>query len=148
MSTQRGPANPYKLLPQCERGSSAVEFALVAPILLAFLAGIIVFGIYLGAAHNLRQLTSEAARASISGISDAERASLARQQVNAALVSGTMFRPGMIDVQVATDPGDTTLYRVTLSFDSKNLGLSGLSGLVPLPPDLIRSSVSIRKGGL
>lgn len=136
------------MLLSCEKGSSAVEFALIAPVFLVLLAGIIVFGVYLGAAHNLRQLTSEAARASISGVSDTERASLARQQVNAALTSGAIFRPGSIDIQVATDPGDATLYRVTLSFDSRKLGLPGFSGLLTLPPDLIRSSVSVRKGGL
>ncbi len=132
----------------CTQGSSAVEFALLVPVLLVLFAGIMVFGIYLGASHHLRQLASDAARASIAGVSDDERVQLARQRVSAALVEGTMFKPGTVIVQVGTDPNDATLYTVTLSFDARSLGFSGLSGLVPLPPDLIRSSVSIRRGGL
>ena len=61
----------------CRRGSSAVEFALVAPVLFLLFAGIAVFGICLGAAHNLRQIAAEAARASVAGVTDAERANLA-----------------------------------------------------------------------
>lgn len=132
----------------CARGSSAVEFALLVPVLLALFAGIMAFGIYLGASHNLRQLAADAARASIAGVSDEERGQLARQRVNAALADGTMFKAGTVNVQVGVDPADATVYTVTLSFDARNLGFSGLSGLVPLPPDLIRSSVSIRRGGL
>ena len=132
----------------CARGSSAVEFALVVPVLLLLFAGIIVFGIYLGASHNLRQLASEAARASIAGVSDQERGDLARQRVSSALAAGAMFKPGTVGVTVGADPADTTLYTVTLSFDSRTLGFSGLSGLVPIPPDLIKSTVSVRRGGL
>lgn len=132
----------------CAQGNSAVEFALLVPVLLALFAGITAFGIYLGASHNLKQLASDAARASIAGVSDQERGTLARQRVNTALADGAMFKPGTVDVQVGADPADPTLYTVTLSFDARTLGFSGLSGLVPLPPDLIRSSVSVRKGGL
>lgn len=137
---------PSKIV-SCTQGSSAVEFALLVPVLLIVFAGIMVFGIYLGASHNLRQLASDAARASIAGVSDDERGQLARQRVSAALAEGAMFKPGTVTVQVGADPADATLYTVTLSFDARTLGFSGLSGLVPLPPDLIRSSVSIRRGG-
>ncbi|WP_246732968.1 hypothetical protein [Methylobacterium sp. BTF04] len=73
---------------------------------------------------------------------------MARQRVASALADGAMFKPGTVDVQIGSDPADSTLYTVTLSFDARNLGFSGLSGLVPIPPDLIRSSVSVRRGGL
>lgn len=141
-------SNTQRSLFHCSRGTSAVEFALVVPVLLALFAGIIVFGIYLGASHNLRQLASEAARASIAGVSDEERSTLARQRVASALASGAMFKPGTVEVQVGPDPADATIYTVTLSFDTRSLGLSGFSGLIPIPPDLIRSSVSVRRGGL
>ncbi|WP_019906970.1 TadE/TadG family type IV pilus assembly protein [Methylobacterium sp. 77] len=132
----------------CTQGTSAVEFALVVPVLLGLFAGIVVFGIYLGASHNLRQLASDAARASIAGVNDQERADFARQRVSSALAGGAMFKPGTVDVQVGPDAADTSLYTVTLTFDSKALGFSGFSGLIPIPPDLIKSSVSVRRGGL
>ncbi|MCJ2033472.1 TadE/TadG family type IV pilus assembly protein [Methylobacterium sp. J-068] len=131
-----------------QRGNAAVEFALLVPILLALFAGIVVFGIYLGASHNLKQIASEAARASIAGVSDQERGDLARRRVATALTDGAMFKPGTVSVAVGADPADATLYTVTLTFDAKTLGFSGLSGLVPLPPDFIRTTVSVRRGGL
>ncbi|KQT77889.1 TadE/TadG family type IV pilus assembly protein [Methylobacterium sp. Leaf466] len=132
----------------CAQGNCAVEFALVVPVLLALFSGIVVFGIYLGACHNLRQIASEAARASIAGLSDQERAALAFQRVNSALADNAMFKPGTVDVKVGADPDDNTIYTVTLSFDTKSLGFSGLSGLIPIPPDLITSKVTVRRGGL
>lgn len=132
----------------CLRGSSAVEFALVTPVLLVLLAGILAFGIFLGAANTLRQLAGEAARASVAGVTDAERASLAQQRVANSLASGSFFRPGSVDVQVGPDAGDPTLYTVTLSYDASALGIGTLAKLVPLPPQAMRSTVSVRKGGL
>ncbi|MFF8803141.1 MULTISPECIES: TadE/TadG family type IV pilus assembly protein [unclassified Methylobacterium] len=129
-------------------GGAAVEFALVVPVLLALFAGIVAFGIYLGASHNLKHIASEAARASIAGVSDQEREDLARRRVADALTEGAMFKPGTLLVAVGPNPTDTTLFTVTLTFDAKSLGFSGFSGLIPLPPDLIQSTVSVRRGGL
>lgn len=130
------------------RGSSAVEFALVSPVLLLLLCGIVAFGIYLGAANSLRQLAAEAARASVAGVTDDERATLARQRVATSLSGGSFFAPGSVDVAVGPDPTDPLLYTVTLSFNAATLGLGGLSRVVPVPPDAMRSRVSVRRGGL
>lgn len=148
MSIVHGRTKRFSDILHCAQGNSAVEFALLVPILLVVFAAIMVFGIYLGASHNLRQLASDAARASIAGVSDQERGQLARQRVDSALNQGAMFKPGTVDVQVGPDPADATVYTVTLSFDARSLGFSGLSGLVPMPPDLLRSTVSVRRGGL
>lgn len=129
-------------------GNSAVEFALIVPVLLALFGGMVAFGIYLGASHNLKHIASEAARAAIAGVSDQERADLARRRVADALTEGAMFKPGTLLVAVGPNPTDTTLFTVTLTFDARSLGFSGFSGLIPLPPDLIRSTVSVRRGGL
>lgn len=132
----------------CRRGSSAVEFALVAPVLLFLFAGITMFGICLGAAHNLRQIAAEAARASVAGVTDAERASLAQGTVDRSLASGAMFRPGSVAVQVGSDPNDAAIYTVTITFDAASLGINIFSRLLPMLPHVLRSTVSVRKGGL
>ncbi|MCJ2071880.1 pilus assembly protein [Methylobacterium sp. J-030] len=129
-------------------GSSAVEFALVAPMLLLFFAGIAMFGICLGAAHNLRQIAAEAARASVAGVTDGERATLAQNTVNRSLSTGAMFRPGSVVVQVGPDPNDATVYTVTLTADTAPLGVNVFSRLLPMLPTMLRSTVSVRKGGL
>lgn len=129
-------------------GNAAIEFALIVPVLLALFAGMVAFGIYLGASHNLKHIASEAARASIAGVSDQERIDLARRRVADALTEGAMFKPGTVLVSVGPNPADASLFTVTLTFDAKSLGFSGFSGLIPLPPDLIQSTVNVRRGGL
>ncbi|QEE42766.1 pilus assembly protein [Methylobacterium sp. WL64] len=132
----------------CRSGSSAVEFALVAPLLLMLFAGITAFGICLGAIHNLRQIAAEAARASIAGVTDVERATLAQTMVNRSLSGGAMFRPETIKVLVGPDPSDATLYTVTVTLDANALGINVFSKLIPMLPSVLRSSISVRKGGL
>ncbi|WP_267427282.1 TadE/TadG family type IV pilus assembly protein [Methylobacterium sp. GC_Met_2] len=132
----------------CRSGSSAVEFALVAPLLLLLFAGIGMLGICLGAAHNLRQIAAEAARASVAGITDTERATLAQNTVNRSLSTGAMFRPGSVAVQVGSDPNDATIYTVTLSANTASLGINAFSRLLPMLPTILRSTISVRKGGL
>lgn len=53
--------------------TSAIEFALVAPVLLLLLFGIIGYGYILGVYHGVQQIAAEAARASVSGLNDTER---------------------------------------------------------------------------
>ena len=142
------PSWPTPSWPTCRRGGAAVEFALVAPMLLLLFAGITAFGICLGAAHNLRQIAAEAARASVAGITDSERAALAQSTVDRSLRTGALFRPGSVAVQVGPDPGDATVYVVTVSLDATTLGINAFSRLLPLLPGLLRSTVSVRKGGL
>ncbi|SFL89714.1 TadE family protein [Methylobacterium pseudosasicola] len=132
----------------CRSGSSAVEFALVAPVVLMLFAGITAFGLCLGAAHNLRQIAAEAARASIAGVTDTERATLAQTMVTRSLSSGAMFRPDSIKVTVGPDPNDATLYTVTVTLDANTLGINVFSKLIPMLPTILRSSISVRKGGL
>ena len=139
---------PWRAALTCRRGSSAVEFALVAPVLLLLFAGITMYGICLGAAHNLRQIAAEAARASIAGVTDTERATLAQTMVNRSLSAGAMFRPGSIAVLVGPDPADATVYTVTVTLDATSLGLNTFSKLIPLLPNVLRSTISVRKGGL
>ncbi len=132
----------------CRGGNAAVEFALVMPILLVLFAGITAFGIYLGAAHSLREIAAEAARASVAGVSDGERASLAQAVVQRSLAASAMFKAGSVGVSVGTSPSDAAVYTVTLTYDSSALGLKSLGKLVPLPPDIFTSTVSVRRGGL
>lgn len=49
-----------------ENGATALEFALVLPLLLSILFGIIAFGQYFAIANSLQQFAAEAARYSVS----------------------------------------------------------------------------------
>ena len=54
-------------------GGAAVEFAILAPVYLMMLCGMLAYGLYFGAAHSLQQLAADAARISIAGLDGAER---------------------------------------------------------------------------
>ena len=65
-----------------DSGASAAEFAIVLPLFLLMFFGIIVFGFYLALVHGVQQLAAEAARSSVPGLSETERASLAQSYVS------------------------------------------------------------------
>ncbi len=133
---------------RCRRGSSAVEFALVTPMLLLLFAGIAAFGICLGATHNLRLVAAEAARASIAGVTDSERATLARDSVTRSLSGGAMFRPNAVIVQIGPDPANADITVVTLTLDATTLGVGVFARLLPQLPNVLSTTVSVRRGGL
>ena len=60
-----------------ERGASAVEFAIVGPVFVLLMMGMIAYGIYFGAVHSVQQLAADAARASVAGLDESERIWLA-----------------------------------------------------------------------
>ncbi|WP_281855878.1 TadE/TadG family type IV pilus assembly protein [Litoreibacter halocynthiae] len=58
-------------------GAVAVEFVLIAPILLTLLFGTVTLGYFIGINHSVNQLAAGAARASVAGLDQTERNSLA-----------------------------------------------------------------------
>jgi Flp pilus assembly protein TadG len=58
-------------------GASAVEFAIIAPVFILMIVGMLAYGIYFGAANSVQQIAADAARTSIAGL-NADRAQHAR----------------------------------------------------------------------
>lgn len=69
------------------RGTSAVEFALAAPLLFAILFGIITFGVHYATRIALTYAAAEGGRAAVAGLDDAERVSLAKIAAGNALAA-------------------------------------------------------------
>jgi Flp pilus assembly protein TadG len=67
-----------------QSGAVAIEFALIAPILFSLLFGIITLGYFMGVSHSVHQLATGAARASVSGLDQTERQTLADQYLSEA----------------------------------------------------------------
>ena len=128
-------------------GNSAVEFALVAPVLLALVFGIFVYGLYFSLWTSLQQLAGEAARASVAGITEQERGDLARRTIMSSLASYGMLRPDSLTVQAGFAPSDPNLFTVSLTYDASGLGLGAFAALLPTPPDRLASSATVRRGG-
>lgn len=74
-----------------ERGAAIVEMALVLPLLLALLMGVLVYGQYFMLAHNVQQAANDGARAAIVGLDAADRRAVASRAVARSLqaVEGT-----------------------------------------------------------
>lgn len=74
-----------------ERGAAIVEMALVLPLLLTLLMGVLVYGQYFMFAHSVQQAANDGARASIIGLDAADRRAVALRAVTRSLqaVRGT-----------------------------------------------------------
>ncbi len=115
------------------RGTALVEFALLSPILIALLLGMLGYGQYFLTAHTLQQLANDAARAAIVGQTAAERVTLARASVTQGLANAAVAKPGEVSSAVAEADGRVT---VTLAVDTRALSLLR-TGLVPMPEPVI-----------
>lgn len=130
-------------------GVAAIEFAIVAPVLLLILIGIIVYGLYFGTVHAVQQLAADSARASVAGLTDSERVQLASR--HALLGAGNFFLldRSRLKVEANADADDVSgsTFVVTLTYDASNLPIYTFGKLVALPPPMISRSASIRRGG-
>lgn len=100
--------------PRNQRVTRAVEFAFVAPILL-LLFGIMdyVFGID----HSIQQIAAEAARSSVSGLSDAERSRIARDFIAAHARSYTFIDPTKPRVRIGQTGPHMRSFEVAVAYD-------------------------------
>src|SRR5690606_31835598 len=76
--TTSSPRSRRAALFQRQDGTSAIEFAIVAPAFLLLLLGIVAFGTLFGTYHGLQQLVAEATRAAVAGLDSGERTQIAR----------------------------------------------------------------------
>lgn len=127
----RNPGEAALALARGERGAAIVEMALVLPLLLALLMGILVYGQYFMLAHNVQQAANDGARAAIVGLDAADRSAVASRAVARSLdaIGGTHSvavseTSEAITVAVAYTAPQGSLLR---------------SSFVPAPDDVIRA---------
>lgn len=130
-----------------DSGAAAVEFACIFPVALIFFCGLLAYGIYFGAAHSVQQLAADAARASVSGLDNAERASIAQAHVLASGGSYPLLSGDRISVSAHPLAADPSQFEVRVSYNSEDLPIWVLSGLVPLPDKTIERVAVIKRGG-
>jgi len=128
-------------------GATAVEFAMVFPVALIFFCGLLAYGLYFGAAHSVQQLAADAARATISGLSDAERSSIAQAHVAASGSRYPLLSASALSVTAHALAADPSQFEVRVAFDSADLPIWAFSGLVPLPSKTIERVAIIKRGG-
>lgn len=97
------------------------------PLLGALLLGILAYGSWFMTAHSLQQAANEAARASVAGLTSAERQALVEQSVTASRAAFPSTAPETIQVSVNENAGYCT---VTLRYQ---LARSGIFAAIPVP---------------
>lgn len=131
-----------------EHGAAALEFAILAPIIILMAGGILAYGIYFGAAHSLQQLAADAARTSVAGLSATERDQLVKAYLDANADGYVLIDRQALSYKVGDRPEDPDEYSVTLSYDAASLPIWNLYPPLPMPSRTIRYSSVIRIGGI
>ncbi len=128
-------------------GTAAVEFAIIAPVFLLLLMGMIAFGLYLGAANGVQQLAADATRTALAGIDGGERETLARNYIQTHTGKYALLDPARIQVTVDNAASDPNQFTVQIQYDAQNLPIWNLMTGIPLPNTVITRSSTIRLGG-
>lgn len=109
------------------RGSAAVEFAILAPVLLALVAGGVFYSRWFTVAAQTQNLASDGARAAVAGIDDNERTTIVTNLMTGAIVRVPLEK-GATRTWSATRNGDLYSVSVTTTLPDYDL-----SRLIPMP---------------
>lgn len=131
----------------CRRGTAAVEMAIVGPVFILLTLGILIFGIYFGAAHSVQELAAGTARATVGGLDDKEREILARDYLAATANQYPLINTQKLSMVAAPDLSSPRDFTVTLSYDASHLPIWTLGNLVSLPDKNISRTSVVRRGG-
>lgn len=130
------------------RATSAIEFAILTPVFLLMLTGMMAYGIYFGAANSIQQLTADAARTAIAGINEAERNQLVRSFLANNAGDYLLIDKNRVSFSIGDKPNDPNQYRVTVHYDASQLPIWNLYLPLPLPSPRITYTSVIRRGGI
>ena len=125
-------------------GATAVEFALIIPVLLLFLLGIICYGGYFWMAHDVQQLANDSARAAIAGVDAGERSKIAADTVRNNALTLDELAAARTKVAVAES---ATAFTVSVSYDASGSPFWALFDLLPMPSATIARSATVTLGG-
>lgn len=120
------------------RGAVLIEAAILLPILLMLLVGMVNYGLWFMAAHAVQEAANEGARASLAGIDDTERQTLANDAVNQSISAAGVVNPVLVTVSSVSSG---SFYTVTVNY---NVGQAKFfaAALLPMPQGPIqRASV-------
>lgn len=138
----------FKDFGSCRRATSAVEFALLAPLFIFLLLGMVAYGIYFGASHSLQQISADAARTAVAGLDATERQTLVSQFI-AANAAGYPFIDALkLTVAADDSTADANQFVVSVTYDARDLPIWNLFRTLPLPDTTISRRSTIRIGGL
>lgn len=130
-----------------ETGAAAVEFALLAPLLLAIVFAIITYGLYFTVVIAVTEAAAVGARASVPGLDCTERSSLATAAVQTFFTSYGPFLSPETAVTSAVCNGDG-VFRLSVTYKITTLNLGLMSSFLPVPTADPSATVSVSDGSL
>jgi Flp pilus assembly protein TadG len=128
-------------------GASAVEFALVSPLFVLLIFGVICYATIESMYIGTQELVSEAARASVAGLSDTERSSIVSTFVTNNIGSYAFLDPRKISVTSATINTSPSTYQVNITYDMSGSFVYQFSNILPLPSPTIKRTAVVLNGG-
>lgn len=131
----------------CDRGTAALEFAIISPIFILVLMTLIAYGIYLSAAHSVQQIAANAARTAVAGVTAAERVQLVNTYITTSTLNDAILNRAKFTVTVAADPGNANQFTVLLVYDAQDLPIWNLYSFA-MPSKTITRTATIRIGGI
>ena len=131
-----------------DQGTAVIEFAILTPVYLLMLTGMLAYGVYFGAAHALQQLAADAARTAVAGIDEAERNQLVEHFLAHNTAAYMLRDPARLDLEIGDNPADANQYVVQLHYDATDLPIWNLYPPLPLPSATLTYGASIRRGGI
>lgn len=146
LSRTRPPDRPTIIGDQT--GTSAIEFAIVAPVFILLVFGMIAYGIYFGALHSVQQMAADAARTAIAGLDENERKTLAQRYIDLNADGYVFIDRKKLVVDVQDSDKDGVQFVVSLRYDAGQLPIWNLLPMLPLPERTISRSSTIRVGGI
>lgn len=141
--------SPFRVRRPCRlggdtRGTAAIEMAIVLPVLLLLVFGIVTYGSWLAISHSVQQAANEGGRAALGGLTVDERASLARSTANDVLVRTLDINASKVAVSVQDD-GATLI--VDVVYDAAGNPLLMLP-IIPAPSTRIERKTVMKLTGL
>lgn len=136
-----------RALKESIKGAALIEFAILAPVFLLMIMGMIAYAIYFGAAHSVQQLAADAVRVTISGLSAEERQHLASTYITRNAGAYLLLDPDRLTIEIADQVRDPDQVLVSLSYDASTLPIWNLYPPLPLPSSTIVQRATIRIGG-
>lgn len=128
--------------------TSAVEFAMLAPIFIVLLLGMVAYGIYFGASHSVQQIAADAARTAIAGLNQTERQALVTDFVTNDVAGYPFVDPTKLTISAQDSAVDGSQFVVSVTYDARNLPIWNLFRNLPLPGTTIQRQSTIRVGGI
>ena len=134
-------------LARCRSGGSAVEFAIVAPVLFLTLFSLIAYGIYLAATHSVQQIAADAARTAVAGLNEAERERLVSDFLSRSTMQHALLEKKNFTMSVKEDPNNPNQFTVSVDYDASHLPIFALYSYA-MPDPHIRRFSTMRIGGI